>query len=109
LYYYTHGGRRAASSSTPARTCNRDCRRKRTRGAYGGRRGRGRPKRPTKATLRAKEAWKGTIRKKKDVKENLQEQQEAFDMFLDFVNSATVLTILSLGFFLLSYMRYLGR
>jgi hypothetical protein len=45
------------------------------------------PKRPSKATLRAKEAWKGTIRKKKNVQEDRQEQQEAFDVFLDFVNS----------------------
>ena len=50
----------------------------------------GAPKRPSKATLKAKEAWKGTIRKKKNKKEDLQEQQDAFDMFLDFVNSVSV-------------------
>lgn len=51
--------------------------------------GEGRPQRPGKGTLKAKDAWKGTIRKKKTKHEEQKEQQDAFDMFLDFVNSAT--------------------
>lgn len=52
-----------------------------------------RKKRPSKSTLKTKDAWKGTLRKvKAKPQQNLQEQQEAFDSFMSLITQAPVNT-----------------